>query len=123
MYSPTCLLLLSIVTIDRIVYLVAVTVETYVFVCFVDTVISKVLDEGTAHWPVEVLPVLRQRNQRKAAQLQVRSLPLSMFLHTKYLCVFHFFPVFPEWEYTFYCKCFLSIFFPYKMYFIILWPI
>lgn len=35
-------------------------------------VISEMPYESFAHWPVEVLPLVRPRDQRKAAELQVR---------------------------------------------------
>lgn len=38
---------------------------------FLCSVVSALSHEGSAHRPVEMLPVVRPRNKRKAAQLQV----------------------------------------------------
>lgn len=45
--------------------------------------VSKMPHEGSAHRPVEMLPFLRARNKRKAAQLQVCDFCDIAFLNNK----------------------------------------
>lgn len=63
---------------------------THSFSC-APLVISEMPYESFAHWPVEVLPLVRPRDQRKAAELQVRgraaTLEAHLLLHSR-TCLF-----------------------------------
>lgn len=66
---------------------------------FTRLVVPEVPNESVAHWPVEMLPLVRSWDQRKASQLQVRRrfvmLNVSIWLENAHFTS-HFNPFFRE---------------------------